>query len=81
VGPGGLTSLLVAMSFGGHVGQPLPIAAHHPIGQFVPYQLMQGNWHELAKKGRQNRLVMAILLCHGESGSGVLFHGCVLAIV
>ena len=49
-GPGGLTSLLVAMSFGGHFGQPVLIAAHRPIGQFVPYRRMQGDWHGLAKK-------------------------------
>jgi len=30
---------------------------------------------------KRHGLVMAILLCHGESGSGVLFRGCVLAIV
>ena len=43
VAPGGLALLPVAMSFGGHFGQPVPIAAHRPIGQFVPYQQMRGN--------------------------------------
>ena len=32
VAPGSLALLLVAMSFGGHFGQPMPIATHPPIG-------------------------------------------------
>ena len=32
VAPGGLTLLLMAMSFGGHFGQPVPINIHWPIG-------------------------------------------------
>ena len=43
VAPGGLALLLVEMSFGGHFGQPVPIAAHWPIGQFVPYRQIRGN--------------------------------------
>ena len=53
MGPGGLISLLVVISFGGQLGQPVPIAAHRPIGQFVPHQRMQGNWHGLAKKANK----------------------------
>jgi hypothetical protein len=49
VAPGGHTSLLVTMLFGGHFGQPMLIAMHQPIGQVMPYQLMHGNWHGLAK--------------------------------
>ena len=30
--PGGLTLLLVTISFGGHFGQPVPINMHRPIG-------------------------------------------------
>jgi hypothetical protein len=37
VAPDGLALLLVAMSFYGHFGQPVPIAAHRPIGKFRPY--------------------------------------------
>ena len=37
VAPGGLALLIVAMFFGGNFGKPMPIAAHQPIGQFVPY--------------------------------------------
>jgi hypothetical protein len=47
--PSSLALLLVRMSFGGHFGQPVPIAIHWPIGQVVPYQQMRGNWHGLAK--------------------------------
>ena len=54
--PGGLELLLVAMSFGGHFGQPVPIAVHRPIGQFVPYWQMRGNWHGLAKKAAKTNL-------------------------
>ena len=54
--PGCLALLLVAMSFGGHFGQPVPIAAHWPIGQFVPYRQMRGNWHELAEKAAKTDL-------------------------
>ena len=32
VAPGGLALLLVAMSFGGHFCQPVPINTHRPIG-------------------------------------------------
>ena len=49
VAPGGHASLLVAMSFGGHFGQPVPITTHWLIGQVVPYQLMYGNWHGLVE--------------------------------
>ncbi len=37
VAHGGLALLLVAMSFGGHFGQPVPIAVHQPIGKLMPY--------------------------------------------
>jgi hypothetical protein len=37
VAPGGLALLLMAMSFGGHFGEPVQIATHQPMGQFVPY--------------------------------------------
>ncbi len=37
VAPGGLALLLVTMSFGGLFSQCVTIAAHQPIGQFVPY--------------------------------------------
>jgi hypothetical protein len=37
------------MSFGGHFGQPVPIAMHWLIGQDVPYRRMRGNLHGLAK--------------------------------
>jgi hypothetical protein len=47
--PSSLALLLVQMSFGGHFGQPVPIATHWPIGQVVPYQWMHGNWHGFAK--------------------------------
>ena len=56
VAPGNLALLLVAMSFGGHFGQPVPITAHRPIGQFVPYRQMRGNWHGLAKKAAKTDL-------------------------
>ena len=32
VAPGGLTLLLLAMSFSGHFGQPVPITMHWLIG-------------------------------------------------
>ena len=38
------------MSFGGHFGQPMPIATHRLIGQVLPYQRMHGDWHGLAEK-------------------------------
>ncbi len=47
--PSSLALLLMRMFFGGHFGQPVPIAMHGPIGQVVPYQQMLGNWHGLAK--------------------------------
>jgi len=50
VAPGGLASLLVAMSFGDHFGQPVPIATHPPIGQVVLYRRMRGDWQRLAEK-------------------------------
>ena len=50
VAPGGLTLLLVAMSFGSHFGQPVPIAMHWLIGYVVPYRQMCGDWRGLAKK-------------------------------
>ncbi len=50
VAPGGLALLHVAMSYGGHFGQSVPIAAHRRIGQFVPYRQMPGNWYGLAEK-------------------------------
>ena len=53
----GLALLLVAMSFGGHFGQPMPVVTHRPIGQVVPYQRMRGNWHGLAKKATKTDLV------------------------
>ena len=56
MGPGGLISLLVVISFGGQLGQPVPIAAHRPIGQFVPYWQMRGNWHGLAEKAPKTDL-------------------------
>ncbi len=56
VAPGNLALLLVAMSFGGHFGQPVPITAHRPIGQFVPYRQMRGNWHGLAVKAAKTDL-------------------------
>ena len=80
VGLGGLTSLLVAMSFGGHFGQP----ANRRASADRAVRSLSTDARQLAwvgQKGHQNGLVMAILLCHGESGSGVLFHGCVLAII
>ena len=56
VAPGGLALLLMAMSFGGHFGQLVPIAAHRLIGQFVPYWQMHGNWHGLAEKAAKTDL-------------------------
>ena len=56
MGPGNLTSLLVAMSFCGHCGQPVPITAHWLIGQSMPYQQMCGNWHGLAVKAAKTDL-------------------------
>jgi hypothetical protein len=32
VAPGSLALLLVAISFGSHFGQPVPVAVHQPIG-------------------------------------------------
>ncbi len=52
--PEGLALLLVAMSFGSHFGQPVPIAMHPPIGQVMSYQPMCGKWHGLAKKAAKN---------------------------
>ena len=56
VAPGGFALLLVAISFGGHFGQPVPIAAHRPIGKFVPYRQIRGNWHGLAEKAAKTGL-------------------------
>jgi hypothetical protein len=56
VAPDGLALLLVPMSFGGHFGQPVPIAAHWLIGQFLSYWRMRGNWHGLAKKAAKTDL-------------------------
>jgi hypothetical protein len=56
VAPGSLVLLLLAMSFGGHFGQPVPIPTHWLIGQFMPYQRMHGNWHGLAKKAAKTNL-------------------------
>ena len=56
VAPGGLALLLVVMSFCGHFGQPVPIAVHWLIGQFLPYWRMRGNWHGLAKKAAKTDL-------------------------
>jgi hypothetical protein len=41
--PSGLALLRVQMSFGGHFGQPMPIATHCLIGQVIPYQWMHSN--------------------------------------
>ena len=54
--PGSLVLLLVAMSFGGHFSQPVLIVMHRPIGQFVPYWRMHGNWHGLAEKAAKTDL-------------------------
>jgi hypothetical protein len=56
VAPGGLALLLLTMSFGGHFSQPVPIAVHQPIGQFVPNWQMRGNWHGLAEKAAKTNL-------------------------
>ena len=54
---GGLTLPLVAMSFGGHFSQPVPIATHWQIGSVVvPYQRMRGNRHGMAKKAAKTDL-------------------------
>ena len=60
VAHGGLALLLMAMSFGGHFGQPVPIAAHRLIGQFVPYWQMHGNWHGLAEKAAKTDLSLQV---------------------
>ena len=54
--PSNLHCCLLGISFGGHFGQPVPIAMHRLIGQVVPYQQMCGDWHELAKKAAKTKL-------------------------
>ena len=70
MGSGGLTSLLVAMSFGGHFGIPVPIAAHRLIGQFVPYQRMRCDWHALVKKATKTDLLWQVCCAIVRAAAG-----------
>ena len=56
-GGGTRALLLLAMSFDGHFGQPVPIATHPPIGQVMLHRPMCGDWHGLTKKSAKTDLV------------------------
>jgi len=44
------------MSFGGHFGQPVPIATHQSVKHNLPHRPMRGDWHVLANLAAKNNL-------------------------
>ncbi len=79
VAPSGLALLLVWMSFGGHIGQPVPITTHWPVGQVVPYQWMHDYWHGLAKNAAKTSL--SWWDCCAMVRVSAVFCGCGVAII